>query len=79
MRKRITMAVTAVTIAAMAAFAAPTAASAADGFGKQIKDGCGASYGQLISTARAAGHIDGSVGGARNWIESGLSAAHGCS
>ena len=79
MRKRITMTVTAVTIAAMAALAAPTAAMASDGFGKQINDGCNTSYGQLISTARQAGHIDGSVGGARVWIESGLAAAHGCS
>ena len=78
MRKRIKMTVTAVTIAAMAALAAPTAAMASDGFGKQIND-CGSSYGQLVSGARQAGHIDGSVGGARVWIESGLAAAHGCS
>jgi hypothetical protein len=80
MRKRIMMTVTAVAIAATAVLAVPAAASASTaGFGKQINDGCGASYGQLVSTARASGHITGSVGGARNWIESGLSAAHGCS
>ena len=78
MRKRIMMTVTAVAIATATALAVPAAASA-DGFGKMINDGCGASYGQLVSTARASGHITGSVGGARNWIESGLSAAHGCS
>jgi hypothetical protein len=78
MRKRIMMTVIAVSIATAASLAVPAAASA-DGFGKQVNDGCGTSYGQLISTARMAGHIDGAVGGARNWIESGLAAAHGCS
>lgn len=79
MKNRITMFATVVTLATVGALAVPAAASADTGFGKQIVDGCGASYGQLVSTARAIGHIDGSVGGARNWIESGLSAAHGCS
>jgi hypothetical protein len=48
------------------------------GYGKTIKDGCGASYGQLVSTARASGHVTGSVGGAANFVTSGLAAAHGC-
>ncbi len=48
------------------------------GPGKAIKDGCGASYGQLVSTARSIGHISGGVGGAANFIDSGLAAAHGC-
>jgi hypothetical protein len=78
MRKRIMMTATAVAIATAAALAVPAAASA-EGFGQMINDGCGASYGQLVSTARQAGHIDGSVGGARVWIESGLAEAHGCS
>lgn len=72
------MAICAGALAAAAAFAMPSAASA-EGWGKQINDGCGASYGQLVSTARAAGHVDGAVGGARTWVESGLGAAHGCS
>jgi hypothetical protein len=59
-------------------FGAGTAHAAGNGYGKEIKDGCGASYGQLVSTARALGHIEGSVGGAKNFVESGLAAAHGC-
>jgi hypothetical protein len=78
MRKKILTAVCATALAAAAALAVPTSASAA-GYGKDIKDGCGASYGQLVSTARAIGHIEGSVGGAKNFVESGLAAAHGCS
>jgi len=78
MRKKILMSVCATALAAAAALAVPTAASAS-GYGKDIKDGCGASYGQLVSTARASGHIEGSVGGAMNFVESGLAAAHGCS
>ena len=54
------------------------AASAAGGYGKQINDGCGMSYGQLVSAARASDHITGSVGGAKNFVESGIAAAHGC-
>lgn len=53
-------------------------AASAAGYGKQINDGCGASYGQLVSAARASGHVTGSVGGAKNFVESGLAAAHGC-
>ena len=78
MRKRITMAVATVAVAAFASLAVPASASAA-GFGEQIKEGCGASYGQLISAARAIGHIDGAVGGARNWVEAGFGTVHGCS
>ena len=77
MRKRILMGMCAGALAVSAVFVAPTAATA-DGWGQQINDGCGASYGQLVSTARAIGHIEGGVGGARNFVESGLAAAHGC-
>lgn len=58
--------------------AVPGAAMAGPGYGKRINDGCPASYGQLVSTARSIGHVTGSVGGAKNWVESGLAAAHGC-
>ena len=73
MRKRITL------IAATVALTVglPAAASA-QGYGKTINDGCGASYGQLVSTARAVGHVEGSVGGAANFVNSGLATAHGC-
>ncbi|MGN6219809.1 MAG: hypothetical protein ACTHNQ_09905 [Microbacterium sp.] len=77
MRKKILTAVCATALAAGAVLAVPTAASAS-GYGKDINDGCGASYGQLVSTARAIGHIEGSVSGAKNFVESGLAAAHGC-
>ncbi len=59
-------------------FSAGTAHAAGNGYGKTIKDGCGASYGQLVSMARASGHVEGSVGGAMNFVESGLADAHGC-
>ena len=73
MRKRI------IVFAATAAMTlALPGAAMAGGYGKAIKDGCGASYGQLVSTARAIGHVTGSVGGAANFVESGLAAAHGC-
>jgi hypothetical protein len=75
---RMKVAVIAITIATIGALAMPAAASAS-GYGKDIKDGCGYSYGQLNSMARASGHVDGSVSGAKNFVESGLAAAHGCS
>lgn len=78
MRKKIVAALAGGALAVGAALAAPAAASAA-GYGKQINDGCGYSYGQLVSMARDAGHVTGSVGGAKNFVESGLAAAHGCS
>ena len=58
--------------------AAVPAAAAGNGYGKDIKDGCGATYGQLVSSARQAGHITGGVNGAQNWVTSGLGTAHGC-
>ena len=61
------------------ALGAAGSASAAGGNGKSINDGCGATYGQLVSTARQIGHISGGVSGAQSFIESGLAAAHGCS
>ena len=77
MRKKIVSGVCVAALAAGLALAAPTAASA-QGYGKWINDGCGASYGQLVSTARALGHVEGAVGGASNFVDSGLAAAHGC-
>ena len=77
MRKKIIMTVCAAALATAAALSAPAMASA-EGYGKEIKDGCGASYGQLVSAARASGHVEGSVSGAMNFVESGLAAAHGC-
>ncbi len=67
-----------ITAAAIAALAIPTAASAGNGYGATTNAGCGATYGQLVSAARQAGHISGGVNGAKAWIESGLAAAHGC-
>ena len=62
--------------AAMAGALALPATVSAGGYGKTINDGCDASYGQLVSTARQIGHVEGRVGGARNFVESGLAAAH---
>lgn len=78
MRKRILVTICSTVLAVSAVFVAPTAASA-DGWGQQINDGCGATYGQLVSTARAIGHVEGGVSGAKSFVESGLAAAHGCS
>jgi hypothetical protein len=75
MRKRL------IVLAATIAMALAVPGTAMAGYGKVINDGCGASYGQLVSAARQShpgGAITGSVGGAKNWIESGLAAAHGC-
>lgn len=75
MRKRL------VVLAATAALMAlPSAAMAGPGYGKQINDGCGGpSYGQLVSAAKASGHVEGAVNGAKYWVESGVGVAHGCS
>ncbi len=72
MRKRVVILATAVAMMALSGTAM------ANGYGKAIKDGCGASYGQLVATAREVGHVTGSVGGAANFVNSGLAAAHGC-
>ena len=51
--------------------------ASAAGFGETINSSClGASYGQLVSAARQAGHISGGVSGARGFVDSGLLAAH---
>jgi hypothetical protein len=72
MRKRL------IVLAATIAMALAVPGTAMAGYGKAINDGCGASYGQLVSQARAIGHVTGSVGGAKNFVDSGLAAAHGC-
>jgi hypothetical protein len=51
--------------------------ASADGVGKTINSSClGATYGQLVSSARQAGHISGGVSGARSFVDDGLLAAH---
>jgi hypothetical protein len=75
MSTRIKLAVAGAAIAG--AMALPMTA-AAGGYGKSINDGCGATYGQLVSQARQIGHISGGVSGAKGFVESGLAAAHGC-
>jgi hypothetical protein len=55
---------------AISVFAAPAAAG--NGYGKTIKDECGASYGQLVSAgkkaARAGGHPAFTPSGARGFV-----------
>ena len=51
-------------------------ASAGNGYGEQIKDECGLSYGQLVSSAKKSGHVSGPVRGAKYFVEEGLLAAH---
>ena len=76
--KRIAIATAVIALSAAGLVGTAGAANAeGNGYGKQIKDGLGASYGQLVSTARAVGHIEGSVGGAKNFVEGGLYAGHG--
>jgi hypothetical protein len=41
-----------------------------------VKVHCDASYGQLVSAAKQSGHVEGPVSGAKNFVESGLLAAH---
>ena len=59
---------------AISAVSAP--AMAGNGYGKQIQDECGLSYGQLVSAGKKSGHVTGPVGGAKNFVDSGLLAAH---
>lgn len=65
-------------VAATTVLAVALPATAMAGYGKDINDGCGASYGRLVSTARASGHVTGSVSGAQTFVNSGVAAAHGC-
>lgn len=61
------------------AFAGPAAAvhhGNGNAYGYGIKVHCGASYGQLVKAAKASGHVEGSVSGAMNFVNSGLLAAH---
>ena len=59
---------------AISAVSAP--AMAGNGYGKQIKDECGLSYGQLVSSAKKSGHVSGPVRGAKYFVEEGLLTAH---
>jgi hypothetical protein len=73
MRKRI-----AATVAATALLALPAVAGAAPG--QDIKDACGASFGQLISAAKSSGTAAHSnyAGGANAFSNPAILAAHGC-
>ena len=51
--------------------------ASASEYGKTINSSCiGLNYGELVSTARQAGHISGGVSGAKSFVDSGLLAAH---
>jgi hypothetical protein len=57
-------------------FAVPAFAGNGNAYGKTINDSClDASYGQLISTAIKADHVD-KASGAKAFVESGALAAH---
>lgn len=61
---------------ALSSIAAPTMAGNKNAYGKQIKDQCGVSYGQLVKAAKQSGHVSGPVRGAKYFVVSGLLAAH---
>jgi hypothetical protein len=74
MRRKITILVAAMALSLAAALPAAAAGHAA--YGKQVNDSClGASYGQLVSAAIKGDHIERPTG-AKNFVESGLLAAH---
>ena len=78
MRK--TLGIVAATALAIGAIAAPAAAGAPDhkdmALGAGIKYHCEMSYGQLVVAARSIGHVEGPVSGVKNFVDSGLFAAH---
>jgi hypothetical protein len=61
---------------AISSIAAPTMAGNKNAYGKQIKDQCGVSYGQLVKAAKQSGHVTGPVRGAKYFVVSGLLDAH---
>jgi len=76
---RRTIVVLAMTILLALAMSAPALAvhhGNGNAYGNGINIHCDASYGQLVKAAKASGHVDGPVSGAKNFVESGLLAAH---
>lgn len=67
---------TALLILALAAPALAIHHGNGNAYGMGIKAHCEASYGQLVSAAKASGHVEGPVSGAANFVNSGLLAAH---
>ena len=61
---------------AISAISAPTMAGNGNAYGKQIKEQCGVSYGQLVKAAKKSGHVTGPVRGAKYFVKSGLLDAH---
>lgn len=68
----------AVAFGAAALLAIPATASAAPG--KDIKDACGASFGQLVSAGKSSGDAahQNYAGGANAFSDPAILAAHGC-
>jgi hypothetical protein len=68
----------AVAFSAAALLAIPATASAAPG--QDIKDACGASFGQLVSAGKSSGDAahQNYAGGANAFSDSAILAAHGC-
>ena len=69
---------TAVAFSAAALLAIPATASAAPG--QDIKDACGASFGQLVSAGKSSGDAahQNYAGGANAFSDPAILAAHGC-
>jgi hypothetical protein len=74
--------IAAVVVAGGATLGLMAAPAAAGGYGKQIKDDCRASYGQLVSAGKAAarsgGHPAFTPSGARGFVENEASFALHC-
>jgi hypothetical protein len=68
----------AVAFSAVALLAIPATASAAPG--QDIKDACGASFGQLVSAGKSSGDAahQNYAGGANAFSDPAILAAHGC-
>jgi hypothetical protein len=68
----------AVALSAAALLAMPATASAAPG--QDIKDACGASFGQLVSAGKSSGDAahQNYAGGANAFSDPAILAAHGC-
>lgn len=75
-RTIVVLAMTALYILALAAPAMAVHHGNGNAYGMGIKAHCEASYGQLVSAAKASGHVEGPVSGAANFVNSGLLAAH---
>lgn len=75
-RTMVVLAMAALLILALAAPAMAIHHGNGNAYGMGIKAHCEASYGQLVSAAKASGHVEGPVSGAANFVNSGLLAAH---